>query len=80
LKSVFPSFKGFTEHSFQNGEYGFDFVSLMVFFIIECLSDSSSIMSGDPFTFSISDRDKGTGVEGTPDQFMNLFRVIILYP
>jgi hypothetical protein len=62
LESVFPRFEGFSELSFQNGEYGFDFISLMVFFIIERQSDSSSIITGNSFTFSISDRDEETRV------------------
>ena len=67
LESVFPSLERLTELSFQNREYGFDFVSLMVFFIIKRQSDSFSIISGDSFTFSISDRDKGTRVERISD-------------
>jgi hypothetical protein len=52
---------------FKDGEYGFDLVSLMILFFIECLSDSSSIISGGLFAFPVSDRDEGTGVEGIPD-------------
>ena len=60
LESVFPSFERFPELSFHDGEHGFDIVSLMIFFLIERLSDSSSIISGDSLTFSVSDRYKGT--------------------
>jgi len=76
LDSVFPRFEGFSELSFQDGEYGFDFISLMVFFLIERLSDSSSIVSGYSFTFSVSDRDERARVESISDQFMDLFGVV----
>ena len=65
LESVFSCLEGFPELSFQDGEYGFDLVSLMIFFLIERLSDSSSIVSGNPFPFSVSYGDEGAGVEGT---------------
>jgi hypothetical protein len=67
LKTILPRFEGLPELSFQDGEHGFNFVSLMIFFLIERLSDSSSIISGDSFTFSVSDRDKRTRVERVLD-------------
>jgi len=63
LKSKFPSFKRFTELSFQDGENSFNLISLMILFFIERLGESSSIVSEDPFTFSVPDRDNRTGVE-----------------
>ena len=39
LKSVFAGFEGFPELSFHDGEYGFDFISLMIFFLVKRLSD-----------------------------------------
>jgi len=48
----------------------------MILFIVEWLSDPSSIISGDSLTFPVSNRDKRIGVEHTPDQFMDLFGVI----
>lgn len=48
----------------------------MIFFIIEWLNDSSSIISGDSLTFPVSYRDKRIGVEQIPDQFMDLCGVV----
>jgi hypothetical protein len=42
------------------------------------LRDSSAVVPGDTFPFPVSDRDKKTGIEGIPDQFMDFFRVISL--
>jgi hypothetical protein len=50
----------------------------MILFLIECLSESSSIVSGDPFPFTVSDRDKGIGIERVMDQFMDFFGVVSL--
>ena len=58
LESVFTSFEGFTELSFQDRENRFDFVSLVIFALIEQLSKLSSIVSGDSFSFPVPDRDK----------------------
>ena len=60
LESVFSSFKGFTEPSFQDREHGFNLIPLMIFFVVENLSDTFSIVSGNPFPFSVSDWDKRT--------------------
>ena len=60
LETVYLSLEGFPKLSFQDIEHGFDFVALMIFFLIERQSDSSSIISEDTFPFSVSDRDKGT--------------------
>ena len=48
----------------------------MVFFIIECLGESPTIITGDTFAFSVSNRDERTRVERIPDQFMDLFGVV----
>ena len=50
----------------------------MVFIVVKCLDETSSIESGDPFSFPVPDRDKGTGVERIPDQLVNLFGVVSL--
>ena len=48
----------------------------MIFFLVKQLSYSSSIVSGNSFPFSISDRDERTGAQGILDQFMDLFGVV----
>jgi hypothetical protein len=48
----------------------------MIFFIIEQASDPFSVITGDPFPFSVSDRNKGTRVKGIMDQFMDLFGIV----
>jgi hypothetical protein len=42
------------------------------------LSESLPIISRDAFSFSGSDRDKGTGIHRIPDQFMDLLRIVSL--
>jgi hypothetical protein len=75
-ESVFASFEIFPKLSFQDGEYGFNLVSLMIFFLIKRLIDPSSIVSGYLFSFSVSDRDEKTGAQGILDQFMDLFGIV----
>jgi len=58
LEPVNPGLESFPKLTFQDGEYRFNLISLMILFLIECISESSSIISGDPFTFSFSDRDQ----------------------
>lgn len=60
MESLFPSLKRFTKLSFQNGEYSLDLVSLMILFLIERVSNSSSIMFGYSFSFPFSDTNKRT--------------------
>jgi hypothetical protein len=36
----------------------------------------SSVITGDSFTFSVPDRDKGTGGKRVSDQFVDLFGVV----
>jgi hypothetical protein len=74
--SEFTSFESFAELSFQDREDGFDFVSLMIFFLVKRLSDPSTIISGDSLPFSISNRNKRAGVERIPNEFMDLFGVV----
>lgn len=40
----------------------------------------SSIVSGNPFSFSVSDRDERTGAQGIFDQLMDLFGVVSVTP
>jgi hypothetical protein len=67
LESVFASFERFPELSFYVGEYSLDFISLMIFFLVKRLSDLFSIVSGYPFSFSVSDGDEGAGAHGILD-------------
>ena len=67
MEPVFSRLEGFPELPFQDGEDGFNLVSLMVLIRIKQFRHSSSIIPGDSFTFSGSDRDKGTRVQGIPD-------------
>jgi hypothetical protein len=53
LESVFSGFESFNELSFQDREYRFNLVSLMIRFFVEIPDNSSSIIFGDSFTFSI---------------------------
>lgn len=48
----------------------------MVFFIIERQCDSSSIISGDAFSFSSSDRDNRVSIQVFSDQSVNIFRIV----
>jgi len=59
LETVFTSFKSFTEFSFNDGEYCFNVVSLMISLIIEHESDPISIIPEDSFPFSVSDGNVG---------------------
>ena len=72
----FSCFQGFPEFSFKDGEYGFDFVSLMVLGLVEGFSEFSSIDAGDSFSFSGSDRDKRISVQVITDQSVNIFRIV----
>jgi hypothetical protein len=72
----FSGFQSFPELSFEDGEYGFDFVSLMVPCFVERLGEFSSIDAEYPFPFSGSDRDKRVSVQIISDQSVNIFRVI----
>jgi len=67
LEPVIPGLESFPKLSFQDGEYRFNLISLMILFLIECISESSSIIFGHPFTFSVFDRDQKTGVESISD-------------
>ena len=59
LRLEFTCFQSFSELSFKDGKYGFDLVSLMVAGLVERPCEFSSIDTGDPFSFSGSDGDKG---------------------
>jgi len=48
----------------------------MIFFRIERFSHSSSIISGDSFSFSGSDWDKRARVQRIPDQPVDLFSIV----
>jgi hypothetical protein len=48
----------------------------MIFYLVKRSSDSSSIVTCNPFSFSVSDGDEGTGPHGILDQFMDLFGVV----
>jgi hypothetical protein len=58
---------GINELSFHDREYCFNLVSLRIHFLIECESESTSIISGDLLTLPVSGRDQGTGVESIKD-------------
>ena len=72
----FPSFQGFPELSFKDGEYGFDLVSLMIPGLIERPGEFSPISTEDPFSFSGSDRNKRICVQIIPDKSVNIFRIV----
>jgi hypothetical protein len=76
LELVFSRFERFSELPFQDGEYSFNLVSLMILIQIKRLSNQSSVIPRDSFPSSVSDWDKRTGVERIPDQFMDLFGII----
>ena len=48
----------------------------MIFLVVEGKSETSSIVSGDPFPFPIPDWDEGTSVECIPDQLVDLFGIV----
>jgi hypothetical protein len=62
LRLEFSCFQRFSEFSFKDGKYGFDLVSLMVAGLVERACEFSSIDTGDSFSFSGSDGDKGIRV------------------
>lgn len=78
LKPVFPSLKRFSIFSFQDRECRFNLVSLVVRFKIKRLRESLSLVSQGSFPFSGSNRDKGVRVQGIPDWFMDIFRILPL--
>ena len=55
LELVFSCPERFSELSFHDGENSFDPISLMIFFLIGRLNDSSLILPGGLFMFSVSD-------------------------
>jgi len=64
------------ELSFEDGKYGFDFVTLMVQVLVERPGEFSTIDAEYPFPFSGSDRDKRISVQIISNQSVNIFRVI----
>jgi len=50
----------------------------MIFLVVEGKSETSPIVSGDPFPFPIPDWDEGTSVECIPDQLVDLFGIVSL--
>ena len=76
LESVFSCLEGFTELPSQDGEHGFNFISLMILNRVEQQHHSPSIISGDSLSFSIPDRYKRTWFQGIPDQSVDLFRIV----
>jgi hypothetical protein len=76
LEPVFPSLEGFPELSFQDGEHGFDLVSLMVLIQIKRFHHLFSIIPGDLFSFSIPNWDERSRVQRIPDQPVDLFGVV----
>ena len=76
-ENEFTNLERFPELPFQDGEYCFDFVSLMILRQIKQLHYFSSIISGDSFLFSSSDQDKGgTRFQPVPDQPVDFFRIL----
>src|SRR5208337_3576122 len=73
LRLKFACFQSFPELSFEDGEYGFDLVSLMVPDLVEGCSEFSSIDTKYPFSFSRPDRDKRVRVQVITDQSVNIF-------
>jgi hypothetical protein len=71
-----PCFQSFSELSFENGEYGFDLVSLMILGLVKRSGEFSSISTEDPFSFSGSDRDERISVQIITDKSVNIFRII----
>ena len=72
----FTCFQIFPELSFEDGEYGFDLVSLMVAGLVERPYEFPSEGTEDAFPFSGSDRDKRIGVQVISDQSVNIFRIV----
>jgi hypothetical protein len=53
----FSGFRSFAELSFNDGEYYFDFVSLMIPGLVERSGEFSTINTEFPFPVSLSDRE-----------------------
>jgi len=53
----FSGFERFPELSFHDGEDRFNFVALVIRFLIKRPGKTSSVISPDPFSFTISHRD-----------------------
>ena len=62
LRLEFSCFQRFSELSFKDGKYGFDLVSLMIPNLVERSGEFSTIDAKYPFSFSVSDGDKGIRV------------------
>ena len=76
LRVEFSCFQSFSELSFNDGERGFDLVSLMIPGLVERSGKFSTIDTEYPFPFSGSDRDKRVSVQIISNQSVNIFRVI----
>jgi hypothetical protein len=63
LRLEFSCFQSFSELSFNDGEYSFDLVSLMIPGLVERSGEFSTIDAEYPFSFSVSDRDKRISVQ-----------------
>jgi hypothetical protein len=76
LRFEFTCFQSFPELSFEDGEYSFDLVSLMVPDFVERPGKFSSINTIDAFSFSSSDRDNRVSIQVISDQSVNIFRIV----
>ena len=72
----FSCFQRFSELSFNDGERGFDLVSLMIPGLVERSGEFSTIDAKYPFSFSVSDGDERIRVQLIQDQSVNIFRTI----
>lgn len=80
LKPEFPGLEGVGERSFQDDEYGSDFIILMVdqyrttplFYV-----DNTRRIA---FVFSISDRNERTRIQSITDQPLKVFEVVSKFP
>jgi hypothetical protein len=72
----FSGFQSFAELSFNDGEYSFDLVSLMIPDLSERSGEFSTIDAEYPFSFSVSDRDKRISVQIISNRSVNVFGII----
>jgi hypothetical protein len=72
----FSGFQSFAELSFNDGEYSFDLVSLMIPGLVERSGEFSTIDAEYPFSFSVSDRDNRISVQIISNQSVNIFGII----
>jgi hypothetical protein len=69
----FTFFHGFPKRSFDDGEYGFDFVPLMIPSLVKRPGEFSKIDTGYPLSISRPDRDNRVSVQVITDQSANIF-------